>query len=196
MLNYVSPAGLLYSLIGAFFSMFQVIAAKKEEFLLKHKNTNNNNVDASFVNSSKPDILIDQLMQSYYAGGISEAKIMDHICTMMGAGTDTSALTLSYTILMLAMHSDVQHLVHKELDSVFENGIDYGITYDKLQQLPYLECVLKETLRLFAPGPFISKFTTGDVALRTFTIPKDAFILISIHNLHRVRFFLLFPPPL
>lgn len=126
-------------------------------------------------------------MQSYYAGRISEAKIMDHICTMMGAGTDTSALSLSYTILMLAMHSDIQNLVHKELDSVFASGIDDGISYDELQKLPYLECVLKETLRLFAPGPFTARFTTADVALNTFTIPKDAFILISIHNLHRVR---------
>lgn len=143
---------------------------------------NNNNSDST----KKSNILIDQLMVAYFAGRMSDLKIVDHICTMMGAGTDTSALTLSYAILMLAMHRSVQDMVQKELDSIFPHGVSESISYEKLQELPYLECVLKETLRLFAPGPLIARFTTADVPLETCTIPKDAFILISIYNLHRV----------
>lgn len=125
-------------------------------------------------------------MEAHFAGRVSEAKIADHICTMMGAGTDTSALTLSYAILMLAMHTDIQDTVRIELETVFGQTMPNEISFEQLQKTTYLECVLKETLRLFGPGPFIARFTTGDVVLDTCTIPKDAFILVSIHNLHRV----------
>ena len=64
----------------------------------------------------------------------------EQIETVLIAGNETSALTLSYTILMLAMHPEIQDRLYEELHSVYASQDEYT-GYEKIQQLPYLDMV-------------------------------------------------------
>lgn len=96
------------------------------------------------------------------------------------------ALTVSYIILLVAMHPNVQERIFQELRTVFASQ-DEDMTYEHMQQLPYLDQVIKEVLRLYPVGPFMVRRTTADVQLSNCVIPKNCHVTLSLFNLHRVR---------
>lgn len=121
----------------------------------------------------------------YFDDKLNEEQVTQNIHAIIAAGYETSALAPCYTILMLAMHPDIQEQLFMELKSVFSTQ-DEQCSYEHIQQLTVLDCVIKETLRLYPPAPYIGRFTTDDVPLKTFTIPEGAMISISLASLHRV----------
>lgn len=66
--------------------------------------------------------------------------------------------------MMLAMHKDVQQKAYEEVLKVFE-GCNNDVTFSDVNDLSYLELVLKETMRLFPAAPMVGRFTTGTVEM-------------------------------
>lgn len=146
-----------------------------------------NKIDENSEETYKtPQVLIDQLLELYFTGKLDDKIIRDQIETIVIAGNETTALSLSYIILLLAMYPDVQEKVYDELRSVFENQDD-EMNYEYIQRLPYLDRVIKEGMRVLPVVPFMMRTATADTQISECIIPKDAFILMSIYNLHRVR---------
>ncbi|KDQ09988.1 hypothetical protein BOTBODRAFT_178543 [Botryobasidium botryosum FD-172 SS1] len=76
---------------------------------------------------------------------ISKDELLDHICTFVMVGHETTAGALNFTLLALAQNPDMQAKLRKEL-------IEFGSepTYDDfLTKLPYLDAVTKESFRMF-----------------------------------------------
>lgn len=103
------------------------------------------------------------------------------------AGNETSALTLSYTILLLAMYPDIQERLYSELRSVYDTQ-DEETSYERVQKLTYLDLVLKESMRMFPVAPFIVRTATADTPVSSCIIPKGSIVMMSIFNMQRVRF--------
>jgi cytochrome P450 len=89
---------------------------------------------------------------------ISDEDILHNINTFMFAGSDTSSLSLSWTLLLLAQNSAVQKRLRDELLSVAPTGDLHTLTEDEIQSLyalvstlPYLDNVARESLRLIPP---------------------------------------------
>lgn len=66
--------------------------------------------------------------------------------------------------MMLAMHKNIQEKAHEEAISFFE-GCNGGMNFQDVNNLPYLEMVLKETMRLFPPASMVGRYSTGTVEL-------------------------------
>lgn len=116
---------------------------------------------------------------------MNDEMVESHIQAMIVGGYDTSALTRSYVIILLAMHPSIQERLYNELRSIFDEQ-DENTTYEHIHQLEYLDLVIKETIRLFPVVPFVIRSITGDIPLNKCTVPKDAYILVSLYHLHRV----------
>ena len=87
--------------------------------------------------------------------------IQEEVDTFMFEGHDTTAAAASWACHMIGSHPDVQEKLHKEIDETF--GIsDRALTNDDLKDLKYLECVIKETLRLFPSVPIIGRYFSED----------------------------------
>lgn len=124
-------------------------------------------------------------MELYFTGKLDDKIIRDQVETIVIAGNETTALSLSYIILLLAMYPDVQEMAYNELHSIF-NSQDEEIKYEHIQRLSYMERVIKEGMRILPVVPFMMRTATADTQISNCTIPKDAYILMSIFNLHRV----------
>lgn len=85
---------------------------------------------------------------------------------------------------MLAMHKHVQKKVMNELHEVF-SSIDDPIDFDVTNKLPYLEMVIKETLRLFPISAFTLRTSTDDFELDGYNIPAGTNFFLSVFKLHR-----------
>lgn len=119
-------------------------------------------------------------------GIIDDQAIKDQVNLAIFAGNDTSALTISNAILLLAMHPHVQERLFEEVDRVFGGlPLDAPITYEHVVQLTYTEQVIKESLRLFPVSPYVLRFCKADTKISNCTIPRGAVVIVSLYTMHR-----------
>ncbi|CAO1411048.1 unnamed protein product [Diamesa serratosioi] len=130
----------------------------------------------------KPQIFIDQIMK--FGDIFNEQDIKDEINTLIVAGHETSALTMSGILLMLALHQDVQEKVIQELEHVFDS-VEQETNNEMLNKLPYIEMVIKETLRLFPIAPIIGREATKNIQLKKCTVPAGATIILDMFHVQR-----------
>jgi cytochrome P450 len=111
--------------------------------------------------------------------------IRDQCLTMLIAGHDTSTALLAWTLYLLGNHPQVMREVQEEVDHL--GGQPPLI--ENLDQLPYLEQVIFETLRLYPPIHTGMRFTTDEVELLDCRVPKDSRLMYSIFLTHHMERF-------
>ena len=99
-------------------------------------------------------------------------------------GHETTAFTMSGVLLMLAMHQDAQEKVVLELQDSFDS-VDQETENEMLNKLPYLDMVIKETLRLLPVAPIIGREATKDIKLKSCIIPAGTNIISNIFKVQR-----------
>jgi len=133
------------------------------------------------TNSSRT-FMIDLLMEHHLKNpSFTLRDVADEILTFLLAGYETVASSIMWTILMLGLHQDIQDQVYAEMSNLQNEGI----TYDEAAQLEYLECVIKESMRLYPPVPLYGRKTGREFTCGKYIIPKDTVILLSPYILHR-----------
>lgn len=134
----------------------------------------------------KPQIFIDRLISLYSKGLVTEAEIYDQTNLLVFGGNDTSSFTSSNAIVLLAMHPEYEARVMNEINEVFGDlPVDCEITTEHLNQLVYLEQVIKETVRILPSGPYLLRNCTDETKLGNATIPIDTQVILSVYSLHR-----------
>lgn len=168
---------------------FQVYREKMKEYI-KNESRRQPNESVNSDSNQMPQILIDQLFQLQFEGKLDEQTVREELGTILISGNETSALTTSYIVLLLAMHPTLQERLFEELRSNYTLPNE-ETTYEHLLSLKYLDRVVKEGLRLFPVGPFLVRTVSANVTISNCTIPKNSYATLSIYNLHRVRIYLL-----
>ncbi|XP_065207591.1 cytochrome P450 4C1-like isoform X4 [Planococcus citri] len=108
---------------------------------------------------------IDILLNYHDANtNFTDKELTDEVNTMMFAGSETTAVTICFCMLMLGMRQDVQKRVYEEIHSVFgdENRLP---NLEDLSKLSYLEQCIKETLRRFTVVPLGLRHTQEDIPI-------------------------------
>ncbi|XP_050343067.1 cytochrome P450 4d2-like isoform X3 [Nymphalis io] len=130
--------------------------------------------------------LLEQLIHlSGCENGYTDLELREEILTLSIAGTDTTAHCIGYTLQLLSKYPEIQDKVYEELCTVLEDS-KRPIVKDDLQKLKYLERVVKESLRLFPPVPFIIRKVERDIALPSGRVlPSGSGVVVSIWGCHR-----------
>lgn len=79
---------------------------------------------------------------------MDDRQVRDEVMTLLLAGHETTANTLSWASYLLAQHPQVERRLVEELRRVLDGRVP---TADDLPSLPYLRQVIEETLRLYPP---------------------------------------------
>lgn len=96
-------------------------------------------------------------------GALSRDEIMGNMFVINFAGYDTTANSLTFALMLLAAHPDVQDWLGEEIASVTQGTPAARWTYDLFPKLKRCEAVLLETLRLYGPITGLPKIATGRV---------------------------------
>ncbi|KAH8802559.1 cytochrome P450 [Xylogone sp. PMI_703] len=81
---------------------------------------------------------------------ISQDEVLGMIMSTIGAGADTTASTLTYTFYLLCKHPIVRERLQKELHDTHREGtLSNPPKWNEVYKHPYLEAVLKESMRYF-----------------------------------------------
>lgn len=162
--------------------MNKVIASKWETMIKEKSDTKSDqNVPKESLRTFL-ELLIDS---SGGDKGYSNAELREETLVIVLAGTDTSAVGIAFVTIMLAKYPDIQEKIYQELQEVFGDS-DRLLTVDDLPHLKYLEAVIKETLRLYPPVPFIARRIDKDVTLPSgITLVEGCGLFVSIWSMHR-----------
>ena len=114
--------------------------------------------------------------------GLSEGELVDNILTFIGAGHETTAVTLTWALGLIARAPEVQARLLAEAREVLGDG---PVTADSLDRLRFHEQVLDEALRLFTPGPFLLRQALRDVDLGPVAVKKGTEVWCYLYVLHR-----------
>ena len=130
------------------------------------------------------DDLLSLLLAAHDAGDgdLSEREVRDNLLTFLFAGHETTALALTYTLLLLATHDGPRERLRAEIDEVLG---DDPPTVDDLDDLSYTDRVLTEALRLYPPAYAVFRRTTRDFELDGYRIPHGTNLTIPQFRIHR-----------
>ncbi|XP_041674353.1 LOW QUALITY PROTEIN: probable cytochrome P450 4ac2 [Drosophila eugracilis] len=127
--------------------------------------------------------MLDTLLSAEAKGQIDHQGICDEVNTFMFAGYDTTSTCLAFTLLMLALNEDIQKRCYEEIQTLPEDGDDISVF--QYNELVYLECVIKETLRMFPSAPLIGRTCVEESVVNGLVLPKDTQISIHIYDIMR-----------
>jgi cytochrome P450 len=112
------------------------------------------------------------------AAGLSDDLIRDQLLTLLIAGHDTSTALLGWALHALAAHPVVQQRAAAEARRALGSG---PLTLDHLRALPYLDAVIKETLRQHPPIHLVSRRVVRDLEWGGYRLPAGRRLLFSIY---------------
>ncbi|KAL3147617.1 hypothetical protein ABBQ38_014667 [Trebouxia sp. C0009 RCD-2024] len=128
--------------------------------------------------------LLDNLLLSKDENGLglSMQSLRDQLMTLLVAGQETSAILLGWTLAFLAHNPEVQAQAAAEVGRVLQGQTP---TPESIKQLPYLESVILETLRLRPPAYIVGRCASQADNLAGFQVEPGTTILVSPYIMHR-----------
>ncbi|TQD97056.1 hypothetical protein C1H46_017368 [Malus baccata] len=96
---------------------------------------------------------IDHILEAKQKGEINEDNIYYIVDNVNAAAIETTMWSMEWGIAELVNHPEIQKKLREELDAVLGRGVQ--ITEPDIQKLPYLQAVIKETLRLRMAIPLL-----------------------------------------
>jgi cytochrome P450 len=129
-----------------------------------------------------PMDFLSVLLRAQDRGGQSASQLRDEMMTMLLAGHDTTALTLTYSLYLLAEHPEVAARVQAEVDDVVGEGSP-GMA--EVRGLELVEWTVQEAMRLYPPVFTLFRAPTEPVELCGYDVPDDVAVMLPQYAVHR-----------
>lgn len=144
-----------------------VILARRAELTKKQFKVDQPEIND--VGAKKKMALLDILLQSTINGlPLSNMDIREEVDTFMFEGHDTTTSGIAFCLYNLARHPGVQQSVYIEIKNMIGDDAEKCVSLKELNDLNYLELVIKESLRMFPPVPFFGRKVRKDFYLSKF----------------------------
>lgn len=105
----------------------------------------------------------------------SDDDVINHMIFLLMAAHDTSTITLTSMMYQLGKHPDWQRRLREEALALGKSTL----VHDDLSQLPLMDLVLKESLRLLSPVHVLPRKTVKPVEFKGYLIPANVYVIIS-----------------
>jgi cytochrome P450 len=116
--------------------------------------------------------------------GLSDLEVRANLVTFIGAGHETTANALSWSLYLLSQAPDARARLEREVDEVLCH--DKFAPHD-LERLVFTRAVIEEAMRLYPPVPFMSRAALKDDRIGPVKIPRGSMVMIAPYVLHRHR---------
>nr|AHF22081.1 CYP81B58 [Artemisia annua] len=101
---------------------------------------------------------------------------------LLSAGTDTSSGTMEWMLSHLLNNPEALKKAHAEIDCYV--GDNRLINESDLPNLPYLRCIINETMRINPPGPLVFHESAKDCIVGGYHIPSGTMLLMNLWAMH------------
>ncbi|KAF4417289.1 Pisatin demethylase [Fusarium acutatum] len=150
-------------------------------------NKRKENAKSTVKGSTKYDTFLKKLLEGESEGRLKMPNLLDVCSSNIGAGSDTTAVTLSSALYYLFQNPDKLKKLREEIDQKAANGcLSDPVTFQEAQDMPYLQAVIKETLRIHpAVGTILPRVVPrGGMELSGIYFPEGTEVGVNAWVLH------------
>ncbi|XP_027335328.1 isoflavone 2'-hydroxylase-like [Abrus precatorius] len=143
-------------------------------------------IDEQRNKKQRENAMIDHLLnlQESQPQNYTDHIIKGLALAMLFAGTDSSTVTLEWSLSNLLNHPEVLMKARDEIDTHI--GQDRLLSESDLPKLPYLKKIILETLRLYPPAPLaIPHLSSEDITVGEFNFPRDTIVMANVWAMQR-----------
>ena len=136
------------------------------------------------ANASDEGDLLSMLLQAQDDDGsqMSDRQLRDEVMTLFLAGHETTALALSWSWYLLALHPEAERRFHSEIDEVLAGQPP---KVSDLPKLKYTEMIAKESMRLYPPAYAVGREAIEETEIGGYRVPKGTQLFAFQWATHR-----------
>ncbi|KAK8096957.1 cytochrome P450 [Apiospora kogelbergensis] len=141
---------------------------------------------STFLKQTCGDILADKkhysiLKRIIETGGLTDDETKDQMLTFLAAGHETTAGALTWACYLCAMYPDIQRKLRAEIHA----RLEYGIFWDVLESMPYLNGFCEEVLRLYPTVPVTVREAQRETCVAGHRVPRGTLFLLVPYATNR-----------
>ncbi|HKI00542.1 MAG TPA: cytochrome P450 [Thermoanaerobaculia bacterium] len=127
--------------------------------------------------------LLSLLLQAHDdATAMSEQQLRDEVTSVLVAGYESTAVTLTWMFYLLSQNPEVEHRLRQEIASVLG---DRAPTMADLSSLEYLNRVISESMRCYPAFWAMTRETIADDEIGGYRVPARSLIVVSPFVTHK-----------
>jgi cytochrome P450 len=112
-----------------------------------------------------------------------DAAIFAHIASLFALSSEGSQSVLVWTLVLLTQHPSIDTALRDELDNKLGGG---SPALDRISELPYLDAVVKESMRILPPVPLQIRVSQRDAAIAGHPLPERTRIVLNTYLTNRM----------
>lgn len=160
-----------------------IIRQRRETFHETMKNVDTPSEENIYTNIKQRYAMLDSLLLAESKQQIDAEGIREEVDTFTFEGHDTTGSAFVFTFLLIAHEQLVQQRLFEEIERMF--NLQPNPALQDYNDLKYMDRVIKESLRIYPPVPFISRLITEDVQYDGKFVPRGTIMNVEIYDLHR-----------
>ncbi len=132
-----------------------------------------------------PHSLLATLLHAEQDSGdaaLTPVQVRDEIVTMIIAGHETTAISLTWAFHLLSQNPEVSRRLDRELEERLEGRTP---SVADLPQLEYARMVFEEVMRLYPPVSIVARQALVEERVGDLTIPAKGIVILSAYTTHR-----------
>ncbi|CAO2182299.1 unnamed protein product [Urochloa humidicola] len=162
--------------------IYKMIDAERQKLEQLERKNGAGGADNSDENKSMIGVMLS--LQKTEPDVYTDTFINGLIANLLSAGTETTSTTMEWTMALLLNHPGVLKKAQEEIDS--NVGRDRLVNKNDLPHLPYLHCIINETLRLYPAAPMLLPHEAStDCKIHGYDVPAGSMILVNAYAIHR-----------
>jgi len=114
--------------------------------------------------------------------GLTDEQVHNEVATLMFAGHETTAVTLTWAFYLLSQHPEVERKLLTELAEVLGGRLP---AMTDLPNLRYTRMVIEETLRLYPPAFGVTRQSVDEDEIGGYRLPANSSVSLIFYNAHR-----------
>ncbi|MFT4712595.1 MAG: cytochrome P450 [Candidatus Azotimanducaceae bacterium] len=115
---------------------------------------------------------------------LSEQDVVDHMFGILFAAHDTTASSLAMIFWLLAENSQWQSKARAECLTLYEKTGSTNLAYEYMNELPIIDAIFKETLRMYAPIQLVPRRSVKAFSFKGRQVPANTWILLAPQATH------------
>ncbi|XP_073945643.1 cytochrome P450 4c21-like [Choristoneura fumiferana] len=155
----------------------KIVAQRKKERVVDKENGIIRSPEAH-----RSESFLDLLLNFAEDDLFNDREVQDELNTIIATGYDTLSTVIPYTLMLIGTFPEVQEKLYEEIISVVGHKDDVN----KYHELPYLDAVFKESVRLFPPVPIVSRDCNEELQLKNYKLPAGCHCTIGIWAILRL----------
>ncbi|KAJ7753349.1 cytochrome P450 [Mycena maculata] len=149
-----------FALIQKLRYIVDIMAGHMEQIFLEKKQSLSQGGHGQAQQHDIMTVLLKANQDSSACDRLTDEELLGQMATLVFTATDTTSGAISRLLHLLAQHPEVQNKLVEEITAHDEEP-----DYDTLASLPYMDAVIRETLRVFPPIPMVFRQTTQDASI-------------------------------